>query len=1193
MTSNKFDGELGLVQNFPKLILNKLGINQGALNQSGNIEVIIISGDNVDNITEFVDNLGGKYENLGYNFGIVNIPINKIQQLAANTSIQYIELPKSLYTTDINSNRAACVDVARRTFGIEGEGVLIGFIDSGIDYTHYAFRNEDGTTRIEYIYDISEGGKIYNKDMINEALKSSDPYSIVSSYDVSEHGTHVAGIACAGGRINPDFYGVAPRSSIAMVKCTRGKFALSTNIMRGLKFLIDKSKELKMPLSVNISLSTNDGAHNGTSLLEKYISTVATLEQITISIAAGNEGEASHHIGGELLREQKVSLNVSGDENGIIINLYKDLLPEITLRIISPTGVSSGDIDIREGYKEGNIGVDKYQIYSTGAKPFDINGEVVISLSSNNKYISSGQWDIILIVTNKYTGLFNMWLPISEGLNTKTKFLQPTVLNTLGIPATVFNIISVGCYNYNTNNISPFSGRGKPVIFETPKPDLVAPGVEVISAAPNNSFDSKTGTSMATPHVAGIAALLMEWGIIRGNDPYLYGERLKYHLIKGAKRSRTDIKYPDPSWGYGEICLYNTLEEIIRTLGIATNIRSREVIDKEAILKNKKNGMRYINQDIIDKYKESTEKVGFIVEYTDNESLNDISKIQGASVIDFKNNFAIVRIQFNRINEVEPYVKEIITIEIPVIYTLSEISPLEAIEGVSFHNNSFLNLSGKGVVIGILDTGIDYLNQEFIREDDTSRVISIWDQSINGEANVDGVDFGKEYSNEEINKAIKLKKTGGDPYTIVPSKDEIGHGTMIAGLAGANGKNPNLIGVAPDCDLAIVKLKEAPEVILDYAGVTKIGKGRYTTVDVLLGLRYLSRLIKKIKKPMVILLPLSTNIGGHDGSSVIEVYIDEISKQLGIVCVTGVGNQGDTDTHTEGKLEITGEAKSLELKVGKGQKNINFQIFIAQPDRVSIGVVSPSGEVIERIPIRLGKVENVKFLYEKTNIRISYVYPDIITGDEVINIECRDLKEGIWKFILYGDHIVDGRYWSWLPQRSLIDSETKFLNPSQYTTLGIPSTSNTGIAAAFYNQNNNSTVGQSGRGFTRDNRVKPDIAAGGINALVIKPGGGTAVASGSSVATAILAGCCALILQWGMIDKNDESLYATKIRTYIIGGARMRAGDRYPNKEWGYGILDIKGVFDAIRGSLFRNKENSLYDEFEFNGLFIRKPTDL
>lgn len=1192
LTLNKMDSTLGLIQNTPKNLLSKLGINFSFGTGVGNtIEVTIISGDTSENIRKIVEDLGGKYEDLGYGFGIVTIPMNNLIKLANNPSIQYIELPKQLYTTDNQSNRAACVNSARDIYGIQGEGVLVGFIDTGIDYTHPAFKNEDGSTRIDYIYDLSVDGKIYSKEDIDNALKNSDPYSVVPSYDTVEHGTHVVGIACAGGKINPEYYGVAPKSSIAMVKCTRGSFALSSNIMRGLKFLVDAGKRLNKPLVVNISLSTNDGAHNGTSLLEQYISTIATLERITIVIAAGNEGDAAHHIGGELRGQNKISINVAGDEPGIVMNLYKPVLSEISVRITSPTAATSGDIVVREGYYEGIIGMDRYQVYYSGPKPFDIIGEITIAIVTNGQYISSGQWEVRINLLNNYFGPYDMWLPISEGLNTKTKFLQPTVLNTLGIPATVTNIIAVGSYNYLTNNISPFSGRGKKTVYYPIRPDLVAPGEDIKSTIPNRSFDSKSGTSMASPHVAGIAALMMEWGIVKRNDPYLFGERLKYFLVVSAKRTRADVSYPDPSWGYGEVCLSSAINRIISDVGLRRVSEDKDKLDyifKKNIDKSsrdyRKNEYKPNLYNFISRIEQTTnqeekEVIGFFIEYNTLEELKKIDEIPGASVTVIDSNYAIVFIPFDRVSEIEPYIKDIASLEVPAIYTLEQLEPVEASGATLFHNNPFLQLRGRGVIIGIVDTGIDYLNREFMKEDDTTRIVRIWDQTLENTQEIYGVKIGVEYKEEDINKAIQLSKSGGDPYSIVNSKDIIGHGTSVASLAGARGYNIELIGAAPDCDFAIVKLQEAPKVLQEFAGVTTAGVGRYTGIEVILGIRYLSRVASELKKPMVICIPLGTNIGGHDGSSEIETSMDTVSLQAGIVCVTGTGNEGDTDTHTEGKFTKAGQIKNIEVRVGKAQKDLNFQIYIQEPDRVSIGIVSPSGEVVEKIQAKLNKVENVRFIYEGTKMRISYLYPDPVTGGEVISIEARGLREGIWQFRLYGDYIVDGRYWSWLPQRSLLDEDTKFLSPSQYTTLTIPATGRKSIVSAYYNQNNNATVGQSGRGFTRDGRIKPDIAAGGINALVTTPGGGTKVVSGSSVGAAVTTGCCALLLQWGIVDGNDPNLYSTEVRSYLIRGATMRVGDIYPNEQWGYGALNMKGVFDSIRENLIGGVEKTREDE--------------
>ena len=201
------------------------------------------------------------------------------------------------------------------------------------------------------------------------------------------------------------------------------------------------------------------------------------------------------------------------------------------MELLSPYGIGTGEIILKEGINEGTIGNSRYSIYLTGPKPFDVSGEIGIVLTGINEFVSSGQWKITLRKLNEYEGSFDMWLPISEGLNVNTKFLEPVVYNTLGIPATVKNIISVGSYNYLVDTMSPFSGRGKRVNGQYIKPDIVAPGEGIYSAIPNRGFDKKTGTSMATPQVTGASALMMQWGIVNGNDSYLYGERLKYFLI--------------------------------------------------------------------------------------------------------------------------------------------------------------------------------------------------------------------------------------------------------------------------------------------------------------------------------------------------------------------------------------------------------------------------------------------------------------------------------------------------------------------------------------------------------------------------------------------------------------------------------------------------------------------------------------
>ena len=1175
---------LGLLKGLPKEVLSKLNISSAYLSgeTEKEIEVVIISGDNVDNISQTVDNLGGKYLNLGYNFGIVTIPVDKIIDLALVPTIQYIEFPKNLYTTDFESNRASCITQISKVNGLNGKGTIVGFLDTGIDYTHPAFINADGTTRIEYIYDLSLGGAVYSKAQINEALNTENPYDIVPSRDDVGHGTHVAGIACAGGNISSKYYGVAPESSIIMVKVARGLFTLSTEIMKGIKFLIDKSKELNMPLAINISLSTNDGAHNGSSLLEQYISTVSTLERVTIVIAAGNEGEAAHHVGGNLEGINEIFFNVSSDESTVVLNLYKSLLPSVSIELISPSGGSTGEIAVKEGFQEGAIGNSRYSIYLTGPKPFDVSGEIGIIIRGINEYITPGQWKISLRKLNNYDGTFDMWLPISEGLNINTKFVNPVVYNTLGIPATVRNVISVGSYNYLVDTISPFTGRGQ--IFEGQyiKPDIVAPGEGIYSAIPNRSFDKKTGTSMATPQVTGSAALMMQWGIVNRNDPYLYGERLKYFLMLGSKKGRRDISYPDPSWGYGELCLRDSFNILSQTLGVGF---------RDINIEKRQNNNLDIGTSSIDvKYDTtSSENVFLLVEVTGESNLNDVLKIPDVSGVMIASNLAVIITPANKINEISNIVLRIVNIEVSTILTLNSISPLEASGAPVFNNNPYLRLNGRGVLVGIIDTGIDYLNKEFQREDDTTRIVRIWDQTIQGDKDIYDLKYGTEYTEDQINQAISLQTSGGDPYSIVPSKDDIGHGTRLAGIIGGRGINPDLKGAAPDCQFVIVKLSRATKVELDAAVIDKTDVPSYTPWSALLALKYIIAVARELKRPVVVFEPLGSNMGSHIGNGIVEQSINNYSSQSGTVVVVPTGNQGNTDTHTEGIIESAGDIKDIEIRVGEKQKNLPIEIWVNKPNRVKLSIVSPSGEVIDNLEAKNTNNERIKFLYEGTEMIVNFTSPELSTGDSLIFIRAYNLKAGIWKFRLTGQYIVDGKYYAWIPQRELIDSETKFLNSVGYTTLTLSSTSSGAISVAYYNQDDNSVISESGRGYTRYGMIKPDIAAGGFNAIVTNPGGGTSVISGSSVAGAVVAGCCALILQWAVVDKNYPDIYAAQIKTYIISGAKGRPGDVYPNKEWGYGMFDMQGVFDRIRET-YNPRSDEDYEEYRVNNLFIRIP---
>ena len=560
--------------------------------------------------------------------------------------------------------------------------------------------------------------------------------------------------------------------------------------------------------------------------------------------------------------------------------------------------------------------------------------------------------------------------------------------------------------------------------------------------------------------------------------------------------------------------------------------------------------------------------ISFVVAY-DGDIQKEIDDIKDASIFFIDDNFAILSIKIQNYMETIRSIKSIIYIELNGIYTLGE-SPVEDSKAPIFHINPSLNLRGSGVVVAIVDTGIDYLNNEFMREDETTRILRIWDQTIDSGKTPDGFISGSEYTEEDINKAIQAQKQGQNPYDIVPSKDDYGHGTKMAGIVGARGMNREIVGVAPDCEFIIIKLQEAAKEYVDFY-YAKGDKAKYRNTDIIMALKYLYELSFTLNKPMIIYLPLGSNLGDHAGASILERYVDtKISGRNSLFVVTSTGNQGNTDTHTSGRIKSNGDSQIIELNCGKEQQGLVLQIYAQRPSKIKLGILSPSGEIFENTNPRKTKHILIddsptwKFIYEGTRVQVTYDSPDEFTGDEKFVIKMDGVTEGVWRFILTGNNIVDGKYYAWILQRELLAEDTRFLNPSPYTTLTIPGTAKTIINTSYYNQNNGAIVSESGRGYTTKDYIQPIITAGGINAITTKPGGGTITMSGASVAGAILAGCCALILQWAVVDGNDPQMYATKLQAYIIRGARKREGDTYPNRQWGYGILDMQEIFKSL-----------------------------
>ena len=504
-------------------------------------------------------------EPLSMGYAIAYIKENELDAFSRNEQVIFIEKPKNLLLNRQSSIAASCMLSVKNTpLSLTGRGVFVAVIDTGIDIFHPDFMNEDGNTKIYELWDQTipgtppqpfVNGNLYTREDINEALHTENGRLTFESRDDSGHGTHVASI-CAGRN------GVASGAELIVVKLgdtSKQGFPRTTQLMTALQYVIDTASRIKRPVAINISYGHNYGDHRGNSLLETFISQIAGQWKCAVCIGTGNEGNSGRHKQGKIkAQNEKILFNIAPFEQNLNLQIWKDFADEFQIALTSPSGTTYeiADQQGKTQYAYKNTTLYVYNGYPT---PYNVRQELYFSfIPMEENYIESGQWKIQISPKNIKNGEYQMWLPVSAGSNQETRFLEPDKEFTLTIPSTARNVISVGAYDVKYLAYADFSGRGDEK-FCVDKPDLVAPGVGILAATPGGGESIRSGTSMATPFVTGSAALLMEWGIKKGNDPYLYGERMKAYLHRGARKMNGFDNYPNDEIGYGRLCVAESL----------------------------------------------------------------------------------------------------------------------------------------------------------------------------------------------------------------------------------------------------------------------------------------------------------------------------------------------------------------------------------------------------------------------------------------------------------------------------------------------------------------------------------------------------------------------------------------------------------------------------------------------------------
>lgn len=546
---------------------------------------------------------------------------------------------------------------------------------------------------------------------------------------------------------------------------------------------------------------------------------------------------------------------------------------------------------------------------------------------------------------------------------------------------------------------------------------------------------------------------------------------------------------------------------------------------------------------------------------------------QGTDCIDFVN--STLAVVYVPLSTVTPSTYTSYTYSaVPKLYSLLDVTSMDAAGITPAGELPVLNNQGAGVIVGFVDTGINYTDSLFRNVDGSTRIIGIWDQTNNSD-NSNNIEnetakpfsafsalYGTQYTAEEINLALN----SDNPASIVPTRDENGHGTFLASIAAGNrDERAGFSGAAPQASIAMVKLKPAKQYLRDFY-LIQDGAEAYQENDIMMGVSYLYFLARKYSMPLVVCIPLGTNMGSHMGMSRLGQYLNQVSLSNGSAVITAAGNETGARHHFRAVMDADTDEVIAELRVGEREAGFSMELWAENMGAYTVGFISPTGEVAREISVPLRGENTVSFLLEQTQITVYTQIADVSSGSQFIFMRFENPMSGIWRILIRNSLDIRETFHIWLPVRGFISDETYFLRPDPDTTITDPGNARYPITVTAYDHTKNSIYIHASRGYSLSGRIKPDLAAPGVNILGASVSGRRLTRmSGTSVSAAHLAGAAAILLNWGVLNANYPYLNTPVLKSIFVRGAQRNPALTYPNREFGYGTLNLYEAFLHLR----------------------------